>query len=305
MLRELAYKIKRKRRIGNRRKNNLMISSDIKKTIGIVMIIIGVILIFMKLTGQTKAKEITTLPETTSKNPFITCVQDLNVNNIQMSRLFNLSIKEKKPYATALAIWVIESYKNTSEDRIYKLIKDYTTSNGLSQYGIYEDAINLYSQFIYDIEYFPLAKGVNYAFENGWKEGRVFKGNRKHYGIDIMDLKDDPGTIKIVSMTDGIVENVGWNETGGYRVGIRTDRGAYFYYAHLYEEPQHIKKGDKVQAGDIIGVMGNTGYGPEGTRGEFQTHLHIGIAVKTKDNEEFWINPYYILKFYEKYKVHI
>ena len=30
-----------------------------------------------------------------------------------------------------------------------------------------------------------------------------------------------------------IVEKCGWLELGGYRVGIRSDKGAYMYYAHL------------------------------------------------------------------------
>lgn len=282
-----------------------MISDDIKKILGVVMISIGIILILTKCTRESNAEEIAMSSGETAQISYMTCIQDLIVDDTQMEKLIALSIKDKKPYAVTLAIWVIESYKGTPEKDIYKLIKHYTPLDGLSQYGTYEDAINIYSQFIYDIEYFPIPKGVNYVFENGWKEGRVFNGNRKHYGIDIMDIKDSPGTIKVVSMTNGIVENIGWNDTGGYRVGIRTEGGAYFYYAHLNEEPKHIKNGDRVQAGDIIGVMGNTGYGPEGTRGQFQTHLHVGIAVKTKDNDEFWVNPYYILKYYEKFKVHI
>ena len=300
LIREFAYKMRRKKLINAKRRNSVMINSDIKKVLGIIMISIGVLLILTKCTGETSAEEAATLSD-----DIYACVQDLTVDEGQMKKLFHLSIKEKKPYAVSLAIWVIESHKGTEEQDIYHLIKNYTPSESFSHYGIYEDASSIYSQFIYDIEYFPIPEGEKYTFENGWKEGRTFNGNRKHYGIDIMDMKDEPGSIQIVSMTSGVVENIGWNDTGGYRVGIRSEGGAYFYYAHLNEEPQHIKKGDKIQAGDVIGVMGNTGYGPEGTRGQFQTHLHIGIAVKTKDNDEFWINPYYLLKYYENQKVHI
>ena len=35
------------------------------------------------------------------------------------------------------------------------------------------------------------------------------------------------------SMTDGVVEKIGWLTLGGWRIGIRSFRGRYFYYAHL------------------------------------------------------------------------
>ena len=75
--------------------------------------------------------------------------------------------------------------------------------------------------------------------------------------------------------------------------------GAYFYYAHLDDYPSHLQKGDRIDAGDLLGMMGDTGYGTEGTRGKFPVHRHIGIAVKTKDQVEFWINPYALLKYTE------
>ena len=105
------------------------------------------------------------------------------------------------------------------------------------------------------------------------------------------------GIVPIRSITDGVVENIGWNELGGYRVGIRSNGGAYFYYAHLDAPPTHIEKGDVITAGQVIGMMGDTGYGSEGTRGLFPVHLHIGIAVQNSEEKEFWINPYPILKY--------
>lgn len=41
--------------------------------------------------------------------------------------------------------------------------------------------------------------------------------------------------------------------------------------------------------------MGNTGYGPEGTKGMFATHLHLGIYLYP-DGEETSYNPYWILR---------
>ena len=50
-----------------------------------------------------------------------------------------------------------------------------------------------------------------------------------------------------------------------------------------------------IEEGEIIGYMGNTGYGDEGTRGKFPVHLHFGVYVRDKAGEKS-INPYYLLK---------
>ena len=51
--------------------------------------------------------------------------------------------------------------------------------------------------------------------------------------------------------------------------------GLVAYYAHL-KERGGPRFGDPVEAGEKIGVVGSTGQGPEGTRGRFEPHLHLG-----------------------------
>lgn len=82
-------------------------------------------------------------------------------------------------------------------------------------------------------------------------------------------------------MTDGVVEAIGWLTKGGYRIGVRAPGGGYFYYAHLSSYAKDFQPGDAVAAGDILGYMGDTGYGEEGTTGKFPVHLHVGIYVRT------------------------
>ena len=55
-----------------------------------------------------------------------------------------------------------------------------------------------------------------------------------------------------------------------------------------------IKKGKKVKAGTLLGTMGDTGYGKEGTHGKFAVHLHFGI-YRDKKGEECSLNPYDVL----------
>lgn len=153
-----------------------------------------------------------------------------------------------------------------------------------------------------DLVYFPVAlsknSNINVSFENSWMFDRTYKGERGHEGTDIMPDKNERGALPVVSMTDGVVQNKGWLELGGYRIGIRAPHGAYFYYAHL-DSYADIEEGDEVKAGDLLGYMGDTGYGTaEGTKGKFPVHLHLGIYIRS-EGQEISVNPYPALKYTE------
>lgn len=161
-----------------------------------------------------------------------------------------------------------------------------------------------FSAILNDLKYFPVAKSKFskewISYEDSFYADRNFNGFYKHEGCDIMAKNNVSGYYPIISATDGIVENIGWLPKGGYRVGIRSDHGGYFYYAHL-SSYSNIKKGDCIKAGTLLGYMGDTGYGIEGTKGKFDVHLHFGIYISTVNYEELSINPYNILQFLENY----
>ena len=136
---------------------------------------------------------------------------------------------------------------------------------------------------------------------NSWMKDRSYGGARGHEGTDLMASVNKRGIYPIISMTDGVVTNLGWLEKGGYRVGITSDSGTYYYYAHL-ESYSNIKEGDRVKAGELLGFMGDSGYGPEGTTGNFAVHVHVGIYFYESGNEVS-VNPYYVLKYLESRKV--
>ncbi len=147
-----------------------------------------------------------------------------------------------------------------------------------------------------DVECFPVL-GEEMFYEDSWLSPRGASGERQHEGCDIFGAEDTPGHYPVVSMTDGAVEQVGWLPLGGYRIGIRSPQDGYFYYAHLDSYERAFRIGDKVQAGQVLGFMGNTGYGPEGTKGQFSTHLHLGIYIRTGDCPELSVDPYWILRY--------
>ena len=111
----------------------------------------------------------------------------------------------------------------------------------------------------------------------------------------------------IIAIESGYVEALGWNQYGGWRIGIRSfDKKRYYYYAHLRQgfpyQPE-LREGSVVLAGDVIGYMGHTGYSTtEDTNNIDETHLHFGMQLifdesqKDGDNE-IWIDCYQLTNF--------
>ena len=145
-----------------------------------------------------------------------------------------------------------------------------------------------------DIKCFPVAKQYMDVIDYQDTYGAARK-NKGHEGCDIFDRQNRMGEIPIVSATDGVVTNLGWLYLGGYRIGITSGSGIYYYYAHLDSYAAGIRVGKTVNAGELLGFMGNTGEGEEGTKGKFDVHLHFGIYTNL-DGDEQTVNPYPYLK---------
>jgi len=153
-----------------------------------------------------------------------------------------------------------------------------------------------------DLQCFPVVKeeadGIYpVSYENTWGAERTYGGERTHEGCDLMAVSNERGRYKVCSMTDGTVKNIGWLEQGGWRIGIESDSGVYYYYAHLDSYEKAFEKGERVVAGQILGRMGDSGYGKKpGTKGNFAVHLHVGIYLTDLSGKERAINPYWYLK---------
>ncbi len=96
--------------------------------------------------------------------------------------------------------------------------------------------------------------------------------------IFVMDGKRKVAGDPIVSITDGevVAVNKSGSGDGGLTVRIADQDNTSYYYAHLQEGSNlHLKRGDKVKAGQQIGRLGDTGNakGPG-------PHLHLGIAKR-------------------------
>ena len=169
----------------------------------------------------------------------------------------------------------------------------------------YEDLQVAYGKIWSDIKYFPVAASKTNAdatvsFEDSWMYERTYGGKRGHEGTDLMAKINERGYYPVISMTDGVVEKIGWLEKGGYRIGIRGVSGGYYYYAHLYQYAEDFQVGDTVSAGELIAYMGDSGYGEEGTVGQFAVHLHVGIYFNGEDGQEVSVNPYPVMRYFEE-----
>lgn len=157
-----------------------------------------------------------------------------------------------------------------------------------------------------DLKYFPVPqsdknKKMSVSYVDSWQAKRTYGGERGHEGTDIMAKENVAGVYPVISMTDGVVSEKGWLKKGGYRIGITGKSGGYFYYAHL-DSYGDVKVGQKIKAGEVLGYMGDTGYGKEGTKGRFPVHLHVGVYFYN-DGKEISVNPYWILRYLENHKL--
>ncbi len=148
----------------------------------------------------------------------------------------------------------------------------------------------------------PIAAGYGYSHCSDFGNSRSFGFARKHLGNDLMGSLGTP----VVAVEGGVVEALGWNRYGGWRIGIRSfDSRRYYYYAHLQKDKPFapgLQEGDIVQAGDLIGFMGRTGYSDKENTNNIETvHLHFGLQLvfdesQKECNSEIWIDVYDIVR---------
>lgn len=146
-----------------------------------------------------------------------------------------------------------------------------------------------------DARAFPLAINHNYSYRSTWGDSRGWGGRRMHEGTDLFASYSVP----VKSTTFGKVEVMGWNDYGGWRIGIRDVNNTYHYYAHLSGYTKDLKEGDILEPGTIIGYVGSSGYGKEGTSGKFPPHLHYGM-YKYNGRVEWAYDPFPSLKRWEQ-----
>jgi murein DD-endopeptidase MepM/ murein hydrolase activator NlpD len=113
---------------------------------------------------------------------------------------------------------------------------------------------------------------------------------RSHDAIDIVAPRGTP----VLSVAPAVVLKRFDSVRGGTALyTLAADGRTIYYYAHLDRYAEGIVEGLQLQAGDVIGYVGDTG-----NAGPGNYHLHFGIST-TEDPKKYWggkpLNPYPLL----------
>lgn len=151
--------------------------------------------------------------------------------------------------------------------------------------------------------FLPIAKNYSFSHYDDFGNSRSYGFKRTHLGNDLMGSIGTP----IVAVESGVIENLGWNQYGGWRIGIRSfDTKRYYYYAHLRKNHPYaegLEAGMVVKAGDVIGYLGMTGYSTKENVNNINVpHLHFGMQLIFDESQvdspnEIWIDVYQIIEF--------
>jgi peptidoglycan LD-endopeptidase LytH len=101
------------------------------------------------------------------------------------------------------------------------------------------------------------------TFRDSWLEPRP--GGRAHHGLDMVAAMGTP----LVAVETGVIYGTGWHYLGGINLYLRGDSSDVYYYAHLSGYAGGISDGVRVNKGQTIGYVGDTGNAGV-------PHLHLG-----------------------------
>ena len=188
-----------------------------------------------------------------------------------------------------------EYYSVAYESVLGGLIGEYSVQTGTAQSGAPEFEPQ------YGLKAFaPLAKGWSFSHSDDFGNSRAFGFKRRHLGHDMFGSVGAP----VINVETCVVQVLGWNRYGGWRIGMRSlDGRRYYYYAHLRSGHPYaagLEEGQTVYAGEVIGYLGMTGYSDkEDYNGMQRPHLHFGVQLIFDENSknEIWIDPYELVKF--------
>ena len=113
--------------------------------------------------------------------------------------------------------------------------------------------------------------GARLSSSFGLRKHPILGYNKLHQGTDFAAPKGTP----VMASGSGTIEMASWNGAYGKYVRIRHNSTYKTAYAHLSRFGKKIRRGAKVQQGQIIGYVGSTGRstGP---------HLHYEVLVQNK-----------------------
>jgi len=145
----------------------------------------------------------------------------------------------------------------------------------------------------------PIALADQPYIDQTYRFGSTMGGNfQAHQGVEF----NNPDGTPVHAIGDGVVIYSGKAEAGANTVAIRHDRrlspgqarespghgpgdnGLYLYSVYYHNSKLLVKVGDRVRAGDIISLVGNTGRATN-------DHLHLEVHVAPTTDSEKIVDP--------------
>lgn len=132
----------------------------------------------------------------------------------------------------------------------------------------------------------------------GWRIHPIKKTRKHHNGEDLISTTHNPAYLKAIY--DGVViearaakskKSNGEPDGYGYLVAVLHKIGGKDYvalYAHCLKDSFQVKSGDKVKAGQVLAILGNSG---ASTGPHLHFEIHIGKKVGWSDNGSGFLDP--------------
>ncbi len=115
---------------------------------------------------------------------------------------------------------------------------------------------------------------------------------KENYSTMFLEKEVSTKTIAVLSITDGVVVNIGYKGDKGLQIVIKTENDNKFVYSNIGEINNKIEKGTRVKSGDTLGTMGNTEQIKDKVTYE-RAKLGVYIVLDEKYlGKESYLNPY-------------
>ena len=287
----------------------MVLRLDKRKIAGFLSVVIALCLVAMSLYTNVSAetqKDENTYIKWAEMNACLSALEDTMQLDIEsFGKLYHISWVDSLSYLACKNGNSWDGYKRAQLDKMVEELGDiYTVDDlmcGNEYYAYYKETfsamlsgiLGTYEKEAPDgnggkktvtgygfVAYSPIAEGFSYSHYDDFGASRSYGYKRQHLGHDLMGYVGTP----VVAVEGGTVECIGWNQYGGWRLGIRSfDGKRSYYYAHLRKDSPYaegIEAGAQVKAGQVIGYMGMTGYSVKSNvNGMSVPHLHFGLQL--------------------------
>jgi murein DD-endopeptidase MepM/ murein hydrolase activator NlpD len=142
----------------------------------------------------------------------------------------------------------------------------------------------------------------------GWRVHPIQKTRKHHNGEDLISTAHNPAYLKAI--WEGVVVDArpakskkanGEPNGYGYFVSVRHRIGGKDYvalYAHCLKGSFQVKAGDKVKAGQVLAILGNSG---ASTGPHLHFEIHVGKKVGWSTDGSGFLDPIPFLEALEKF----